>query len=50
MQYNSWDSFQQEGQDGPGSLTWIFEITLANFFSLIQRRIYKNFFMSVQYK
>ena len=25
-------SHKQEGQDGPGSLTWIFEITLANFF------------------
>ena len=23
---------QQEGQDGPGSLTWFFEIALANFF------------------
>ena len=22
---------EQEGQYGPGSLTWIFEITLANF-------------------
>ena len=23
---------QLEGQDGPGSLTWIFEMTRANFF------------------
>ena len=23
---------KQEGQDGPGSLTWIFEITIAYFF------------------
>ena len=25
-------SWEQEGQDGPGSLTWFFEIALANFF------------------
>ena len=24
-------SLKQEGQDGPGSLTWVFEITLAIF-------------------
>ena len=24
--------FEQEGQGGPGSLTWIFEMTRANFF------------------
>ena len=44
-------TYQQEGQDGPGSLTWFFEIALASFFfSRFQRRIYKNFFMSVQCK
>ena len=44
---------KQEGQDGPGSLTWFFEIALANFFFFFcrfQRRISKNFFMSVQCK
>ena len=25
---------KQEGQDGPGSLTWIFKRTIANFFFL----------------
>ena len=40
---------KQEDQDGPGSLTWFFEIALA-IFSCFQRRIYKNFFMSVQCK
>ena len=40
---------KQEGQDGPGSLTWVFEIALAIFLCRFQRRIYKNFFMSVQY-
>ena len=39
---------KQEDQDGPGSLTWFFEIALAIFFCHFQRRIYKNFFMSVQ--
>ena len=41
---------KEEGQDGPGSLTWDFEITLAIFFCPFQRRIYKNFFISVQCK
>ena len=45
--------WKQDGKDGPGSLTWFFEIALANFFFFFgrfQRRIYKNFFMSVQCK
>ena len=42
--------WRQEGQDGPGLLTWLFEIALANFFCHFQRRIYKNFCMSVQCK
>ena len=34
------DSVQQEGQDGPGSLTWFFEIALANFFlSLLEKNL-----------
>ena len=41
---------KQAGQDGPGSLAWILEITKAIFFGHFQRRIYKNFFMSVQCK
>ena len=42
---------KQEGQDGPGSLTGFFEFALAIFFFCrFQRRIYKNFFMSVQCK
>ena len=41
---------KQEGQDGPGSLTWFFEIAPAIFFCRFQRRIYKNFLMSVQCK
>ena len=42
---------KREGQDGPGSLTWFFEIALAIFLGgRFQRRIYKNFFMSVQCK
>ena len=41
---------KQEGQDGPGSLTWLYEIALGIFFCRLQRRIYKNFFMSVQCK
>ena len=42
---------KQEDQDGPGSLTWVFEITLAIFFfGPFQRRVYKNFLMSVQCK
>ena len=44
-----WNLYETEGQDGPGSLTWVFEITLA-IFCPFQRRIYKNFFMSVQCK
>ena len=43
-------NMKQEGQDGPGSLPWFFEIALANFFCRFQRRIYKNFLMSVQCK
>ena len=27
-----WKHCRQEGQDGPGLLTWFFEIALANFF------------------
>ena len=27
-----WGGIKQKGQDGPGSLTWYFEIALANFF------------------
>ena len=31
---------KQEGQDGPGSLTWTFEITLANFYlSLTEKNL-----------
>ena len=42
---------KQEGQDGPGSLTWIFlDYPSHFFFGHFQRRIYKNFFMSVQFK
>ena len=30
--------FKQKGQDGPGSLTWFFEIALANFFFFVAFR------------
>ena len=35
MNQNFANILQQDGQDGPGSLTWIFEITLANFSFLL---------------
>ena len=30
---------KQEGQDGPGSLTWVFEITVAIFLSLSEKNL-----------
>ena len=30
---------KQEGQDGPGSLTWISEMTIANFLSLSEKNL-----------
>ena len=43
MEYTTWDlslKSKQEGQDGPGLLTWIFEINLANFFwSLLEKNL-----------
>ena len=37
----------QEGQDGPGSLTWFFEITLANFFFVAFREEFTRIFIYV---
>ena len=34
---------KQEGQDGPGSLTWFFEITLANFFLSLSEKNLQEF-------
>ena len=49
--YMSHGFVKQEGQDGPGSLILVFESTITNFFfCCFQRRIYKNFSMSVQCK
>ena len=44
------ETLEKEGQDGLGSLTWFFEIAVAIFSCRFQRKIYKNFFMSVQCK
>ena len=34
---------KQEGQDGPGSLTWFFEIALANFFLSLSEKNLQEF-------
>ena len=34
---------KQEGQDGPGSLTWIFEIALANFYLSLSEKNLQEF-------
>ena len=34
---------KQEGQDGPGSLTWFFEIGLANFFLSLSEKNLQQF-------
>ena len=42
-----WQKFlqtvKQEGQDGPGSLTWFFEIALANFFLSLSEKNLQEF-------
>ena len=38
-----WFCYKQEGQDGPGSLTWFLEIALANFFLSLSEKNLQEF-------
>ena len=38
-----WVKSKQEGQDGPGLLTWFFEIALAIFFLLFSEKNLQEF-------